>query len=335
MPEFREDQSTKEWVIIASERAKRPEDFKTIENVHKNDDSKNCPFCAGHESQTPDELFAYRESGTLPNTPGWRVRVVLNKFAALLPQGEIVRLQTDSMFVKMQGVGQHEVIIESPDHNQTMVTMEDKQVEEVFLAYKERFRVLNKDPRFEVIILFKNYGFRAGTSLSHPHSQLIAMPIVPQHIRLRIEQAMRYFDEKGSCVYCDMMKSESRAKERIIMETKNYLVFDPFASGTPFETWIMPKKHNSNFDDIAEDQCRELARVARQVLIRISKSLNDPDYNLVLFSAPTHERNLDYYHWHVKILPRVAEVAGFEIGSGMNINTAIPEEAAQYLRESV
>ncbi|HVN67619.1 MAG TPA: galactose-1-phosphate uridylyltransferase, partial [Candidatus Sulfotelmatobacter sp.] len=244
------------------------------------------------------------------------------------------RFMTDDFFTYMNGLGDHEVIIESPEHSQTIATMDQKQVEEVFLAYRERYAALARDPRFELVILFKNHGATAGTSLRHPHSQIIAAPITPLHIRNRIEAAMHYFDDHGSCVYCDMVEKEIKLKDRIVSESDNFVAFEPFASRSPFETWVMSKKHCSSFEFIVPEQTKELAFIMRGVLAKLYRSLNNPDYNLVLRSSPVHEKNVEYFHWHFMIVPRVSAVAGFELGSGIYINTVIPEAAAQYLRDA-
>jgi UDPglucose--hexose-1-phosphate uridylyltransferase len=216
----------------------------------------------------------------------------------------------------------------------SIATMDQKQVEEIFQAYRERYITLSEDPRFEMVIIFKNHGANAGTSLRHSHSQIIATPVTPMHIRHRIEEAMRYFDDNGRCVYCEMIEKEKKLEERIVLETENFIVFEPFASRSPFETWVLPKRHNSTFDNITPERCKELAYAMRLIMIKLYKSLNNPDYNYMFFSSPCHERGLEYYHWHIQIVPRVASVAGFEMGSGIYINTVIPESAAKFLRET-
>jgi UDPglucose--hexose-1-phosphate uridylyltransferase len=334
MPELRQNPATKEWVIIATERARRPEELGTGILPPSPNEQEKCPFCPGKEKHTPNEILAYRTYGTKPDSPGWWIRIIPNKFAALVPVGNEERVKSEDFFTFMDGVGEHEVIVESPDHHQTIATLEQKQVEEIFLAYRERYVALSDDPRFEMVILFKNHGVAAGTSLRHPHSQIIAIPVTPLHIRNRIEEAMHYFDDNGRCVYCEMIKKEKQVKERLVMETDNFISLEPFASRSPFETWVLPKKHNSSFEEISPESTKELAFVMRSTLAKIYKSLNNPDYNFAVRSAPIHEKNVEYYHWHVMILPRVSAVAGFELGSGIYINTVIPEAAAKFLRET-
>jgi UDPglucose--hexose-1-phosphate uridylyltransferase len=332
MPELRQNPATKEWVIISTERAKRPEEFGGVVEEEKPNEISVCPFCPGNEHLTPPEIVSYRTYGTKPNEAGWWIRVIPNKYSALLPEGNSRRLKVEDFFMYLDGVGEHEVIIESPEHNLAIATMDQKQVEEIFLAYRERYLALCTDKRFELITIFKNKGKGAGTSMRHPHSQILATPITPSHIRHRLEEAMRYFDDNGKCVFCDMIEKELKAEERIVIETDGFISFEPFASRSPFETWVIPKKHSSSFGNIIPENTKELAFVMRQTLVKI-KSLSDPDYNYVISSTPCHETNEEYFHWYIQILPRVAEIAVFELGSGILINTVIPEKAAKFLRE--
>lgn len=335
MPELRQDPTTKEWVVISTERARRPEDFFVRPAEEEKPEAKKaCPFCPGNERLTPEEILAYRAYDTKPGQPGWWLRVIPNKFPALVPSNDITRYMEEGLFRHMAGVGEHEVIIESPSHDLTIATMEQKQVEEIFLAYRERYIKLCQDPRFELVILFKNHGREAGTSLRHPHSQLIATPITPSHIRHKLDEAMRYFDDEGRCVFCVLLEKELKNKIRIVLETDNFLSFEPFASKSPFETLILPKKHCSAFGYITHEESKELAYIVRLTLAKIYKALKNPDYNYVIHSTPCHDMNEEYYHWHLQIVPRVVAVAGFELGSGIYINTVVPEEAAKFLRET-
>jgi UDPglucose--hexose-1-phosphate uridylyltransferase len=333
MPELRQNPATKEWVIIATERAKRPEELGAGITQVSPEEERHCPFCPGHEHLTPKEILSYRAFGTEANTPGWWIRIIPNKFAALQPKGGTKRDKVEDFFLHMDGVGEHEVLIESPEHEKTLATMDQKQAQEIFFAYRERYKTLSKDPRFEMIIIFKNHGLNAGTSLKHTHSQIIATPVTPMHIRHRIEEAMRHFDDSGSCIYCEMIEKEKKLEQRIVMESENYVVFEPYAAKSPFETWVLPKKHNSTYDSIGPEGTKELAYVMRQTMIKLYRALNNPDFNYMIFSSPCHERDLEYYHWNIQIVPRVAAVAGFELGSGIYINTMPPEVAAKYLRE--
>jgi UDPglucose--hexose-1-phosphate uridylyltransferase len=335
MPELRQNPATKEWVIISKERAKRPDEFASVlqQNEAENpDEKKNCVFCPGNETKTPKEIMAYRSFGTKPDAPGWWIRVVPNKFAALVFEGSSKRVKDHDFFKHMDGIGSHEVIIEGPDHELHIATMDQKQAEEIFLAYRQRYIALSKNFDFEMIIIFKNHGKSAGTSIKHPHSQIIAAPVTPTHIRHRLEEAMRYFDDEGRCVYCDMIEKEKEVAERVVLETDNFICFEPYAARSPFETYILPKNHQACFKDISEEEAKEFAFITRNTLIKINKSLNNPDYNYIISSSPPQEANEEYYHWHMRIIPKVSAVAGFELGSGIFINTVIPEDAAKFLK---
>jgi len=332
MPELRQDPTTKEWVIIAAERSKRAHDFKKAQLITEKPSYKeDCPFCPGNEHLTPHETLAYRSGGP-PDSKGWWVRVIPNRFPALSPQGSLERKEEKGFFRMMDGVGIHEVVIEDPLHNQLLPLMEDKQVEEVLLAYRERYLALREDPRIKLIIIFKNYGEAAGTSLEHPHSQLVGTPIVPSNVRKKLQEAARYYDDYGRCVYCDLIEEELSLGKRIVEETERFVVFQPFASRFPFETWIVPKQHQASFGPISMEDSKRFAKVIKGTLFRLHSKLNDPEYNYVIHTAPTKDEEEDYYHWHLQIVPRLTTPAGFEVGSGIFINVSFPEENAQYLR---
>lgn len=336
MSELRQDPATKQWVIIATERAKRPEDYQrnSKKSDHPDYDEK-CPFCPGNEDMTPPEEFAYRRNGTKANTEGWWVRVVPNKFAALVPSGNLSRIRENGFFRRMSGVGKHEVVIESPVHNATVGTMDLRQVEEILLICRDRFNKLSQDPRFQFVTIFRNHGRLAGTSLIHPHSQMIATPIVPLHIRHRLEEAMRYYDDNGECVFCSMLDEEIRIQKRLVLETEDFVAFEPFASSVPFETWVMPKKHAATYGSISIDDAKKLAAVLSRVMKRIYTGLNDPDYNYMIYTAPFKDATENWYHWFIQIVPRLTMIAGFELGSRVFINTTPPEEAADFLRQGI
>ena len=332
MPQLRQDPTTKEWVIVASERSKRPHDFiKPNPLIEKPLYKEDCPFCKGNEHLTPHECLAYRNGGGADSKEWW-VRVIPNKFPALSPEGSLVREET-GFFRMMDGVGVHEVVIETPIHSQLLPLMEDTQVEEVLLAYRERYLALREDPRIKLIIVFKNHGEGAGTSLDHPHSQLVGTSVVPSNIRKKLEEAARYYDDHGRCVYCDSIKEELKLGKRIVMDTERFVVLQPFASRSPFETWILPKEHQASFGLISKEDSKRFARVLKTTLFGLYSKLKNPDYNYVIHTAPIKDEQEDYYHWHLQIIPRLTTPAGFELGSGIYINVSLPEETAQFLRE--
>lgn len=333
MPQLRQDPTTKEWVIIATERSKRPHDFKKAKpSIEKPSYKENCPFCPGNEHLTPHETLAYRKGGP-PDGKGWWVRVIPNKFPALTPEGSLERKEEKGFFRLMDGVGVHEVVIGSPIHNQLFPLMDEFQVSETLLAYRERYLALKEDPRIKLIIIFKNHGQAAGTSLEHTHSQIVGTAVVPSNIRTKLQTAARHYDDHGVCVYCEMIKEELTFKKRIVMETDRFVVLHPFASRSPFETWILPKDHNASFGSIKMEDSKQFAQILKTTLFKIYSELNDPDYNYVIHTAPVKDETEDYYHWHLQIIPRLTTTAGFEMGSGMYINVSFPEETAQFMRE--
>jgi len=330
MSEIRQDPTNEEWVIMARERAKRPHEFVRQQTKPELPTfSSSCPFCPGNEAMTPPETLSYRDE----KSANWRVRAFANLFAALTPEGSTMRREEDSFFLDMDGVGVHEVIVETPAHNKPLALMEDSGVGDVLHAYHERYNALSQMPFLKLIIIFKNHGLSAGTSLEHPHSQLVATPIVPKHIRMKYEVAIRHYDNTGRCLYSDLVDHELRIGKRVVMETEKFVVFHPFASHLPFETWIMPKIRRACFGNASTEELKNLALVLRTTLRKLYRGLNNPDFNYVIDTAPIGDENKNYYLWHLRIIPRLTEVAGFEIGSGVNINSALPEETAQFIKE--
>jgi len=329
MPELRKDPIIGRWVIIATERGKRPHDSVIEEEVVK---GGFCPFCPGNEKTTPPEIFAYREPGTEPNTPGWSLRVVHNKFPALIPEGGLDR-RGEGMFDKMAGIGTHEVIIENPDHLTTLTNISIEGFMEVLTAYRERIKTLAEDPRFKYVLIFKNMGRAAGASLEHSHSQLIGLPIVPELVTEELSSSKFYYQYKERCVFCDMIRQELRDRVRIVIENEEFVALCPFAPRSPFEVWILPKNHYSSYVHLPEGSYRLLAEIFSETLQRLEKSLGKAPYNFILHIAPNREQELNYYHWHFEIMPKLTLMAGFEWGSGFFINPTPPEDAAQYLRD--
>ncbi len=357
MSELRQDPTTREWVIIATERRRRPHEFGGAFLSKKENDrdiqeySKDCPFCSGNEYLSPHETASYRTYGTSPNSKGWWVRSIPNKFPALslniendasLYEGARGGVNTDftgyffpratEVFRTKPGLGAHEVVIDTPKHNEKLPFFSDKQIQELFLMYRERYLDLHVNPKFKYIIIFKNNGANAGTSIAHSHSQIIATPIIPLTLRNNISQARFYYDEVGRCIFCDMIQSEIVDGRRIILQTDDFIVFHPFASTSPFETWIMPLYHEPCFSNASIDKIKALAIIVKKVINGMFNALNDPDYNFLFNNPPIADEKENYYHWSLRIIPRLTMKAGFEIGTGMSINTAIPEETAEFMR---
>lgn len=328
MPELRKDPITGRWVIISSDRGKRPAEF-VDQRAKKR--GGFCPFCAGNERTTPHEVLAYRDGGQA-NGPGWRLRVVPNKFPALQIEGDLNK-QGEGIFDKMNGIGAHEVIIESPDHNASLTSLPARAIEEVLWSYRDRMEDLKKDRRFQYTLIFKNEGLTAGATLEHTHSQLIALPIVPIQVQEEIDGCRKHYDLKERCIFCDIIRQELQSRTRVVMETQSFVALAPFAPRFPFETWILPKRHISCFSCSTNDDYRDLAFVLQDTLRRLDKALSNPPYNYVIHTSPFKEEINEYYHWHIELMPKLMNVAGFERGSGFYINPTPPEEAAQFLRE--
>ena len=328
---MRKDPVTGRWVIISTDRAKRPSDFSRERANIKGGDF--CPFCPGNETKTPPEILAYRHSENGRGSP-WNLRVIPNKFPALGIEGDLDR-QADGMFDKMNGVGAHEVVIETPDHMETLASMPAKRVEDVLWAFRDRILDLKKDRRFKYILVFKNHGEAAGASLEHPHSQLIALPILPKQVTEELEGAKRYFVNKERCIFCDIIHQELEARVRVAAENQDFVTLAPYAPRFPFETWILPKRHESAFENAPSNVYENLARMLGTLLRKAARVLDDPAYNLVVHSSPLQEDTHDYYHWHVELIPKLTKTAGFEWGTGFYINPTPPEESARFLREAV
>lgn len=332
---LRQDVTTNDWVIFAPERARRPHEWKQAaeKSAASLPSEGRCPFCQGNEQMTGPEIYALR-GGTVPNTPGWRVRVIPNKFPALRIEGETRRQEEGPVFRHMGGCGAHEVIVESPDHDLFLAHQPVEQVELLLRACQLRFNDLMRDLRFQTIVVFKNHGVQAGTSLRHPHFQLIATPVVPQLLRLKHRVAMEYFDQTGSCLYCVVLHEELLARDRVVAENDHYAAITPYASHVPFELWIVPKKHHSSFGLVDATLLFPLAELLKTVLRKLFCGLDNPAFNLILNTAPRGDEDKQYFLWHIQILPRLTTQAGFEMGSGMSINTTLPEDAAEYLRQA-
>ncbi len=330
MPELRKDPVTGRWVIIATDRAKRPSDF--LREKVQIRGSRFCPFCSGNEGKTPPEILAYRSDGSARNTPGWRLRVVPNKFPALGVEGVLNR-QGEGLYDKMNGIGAHEVIIETPEHQSTLATMPVQRVEEVLWAYRDRIIDLKKDRRFKYLLIFKNHGEAAGASLEHTHSQLIALPVVPKRVREEVDGARDHYNFKERCIFCDIIRQETESGIRVIVENQNFIVLSPFAPRFPFEMWIIPKVHQAAFEESQKHEFEQLASVLKDMLMRLDKVLDYPPYNYIIHTSPEGESTQDYYHWHLEIMPKLTKVAGFEWGTGFYINPTSPEESAKFLRE--
>lgn len=328
MPELRQNRFTKEWVIMATERAKRPEEMRVKREARAPlpHYAETCPFCPGNEHLAPPEVmrFAHPDGH-------WTVRVVPNKFAALSRVGE-PEWKIERFRRTVNGVGIHDVIVETPDHALSTAQLPPERVETILECYRQRFRAVSQDPRVAHITIFKNHGLRAGTSLEHPHSQMIGAPVISSQVRQRLYEAIRHFDEFGECMFCEMMQEELGEDKRVVLTSEHFVVIAPFASATPFATYIYPRRHMASFGDVSDAELADLARVLRTMLAKLYLGLDNPDFNYTIRSAPAETAGVKYYHWYLSIIPRLTRVAGFELGSGMFINTVLPEQATTFLR---
>lgn len=328
MREIRLNVATREWVIITTGREGKPTDYgrSEAEKTHERPEhEKKCPFCPGNEVTTTEAVFSLEGGG------GWAVRVVPNKYPALGEDMPLARKNAGTEH-SISGFGRHEVIIDTPLHNRTIALMEYEEAEKLLDAYRQRYIAAIALEGIEHVIIFKNHGPGAGTSLKHPHSQLVALPMVSSQVLDRLASAMNYYYETGECVYCRMLADELRCGKRMVLETEHFAAFVLYAAGAPFHTWLMPRRHTSGFDAATPGEMKDLARALRDLLRKYYRGLGDPNYNLVLRSVPVRTGETSYYHWYIAIVPRMGSAAGFELGSGMFINSSIPENDAEFLR---
>lgn len=338
MPELRHDPIQKRWVIIATERARRPSDFRIERDTAA--DGK-CPFCYGNEGMTPPEIRVVRD-GSVPNSPGWKVRVVPNKFPALRIEGDLDRAAA-GQYDRMNGIGAHEVIIETPHHDKDLADLSIDEITLVLAMYRDRIMDLRNDPRFRYVLVFRNRGSAAGASLAHPHSQLIATPVTPRTVAMELDSAREHYMAKERCIFCDIITQELETHSRIVAADSDFVSWCPYASRFPFEVTLAPRRHSHDFAMMDDAGLPRMARHLREVLQRIKRSLDDPPYNYMLHTAPAYHlkpRRPGYWstiemdwHWHLEILPRLTKTAGFEWGTGFYINPTPPEDAARFLRE--
>ena len=340
MSRLRKDPVVGRWIIISNERPKAPQDYHT-EEPEDDVTPAECPFCGGNESKTPHEIASFRTEKSKPDFTGWWVRVIPSKFPVLHVEGSLER-EGSGIYDWMNGVGAHEIIVETPEHAQRLEELPESQVEKVLWAYRDRILDLERDERLRYVMILKNQGIAAGSALNHTHSQIIATPVIPKRVKEKLDGAKSYYDYKERCVFCDMVRQELAEASRVVEESRHFVVFTPFAARFPFETWIYPKKHSCAYADITKEEMMDFSRTLKGALSRLSKTLDNAPYNYILYTAPNrvprrgHWHTLsEDFHWHLEIMPRLMRVAGFEWGSGFYINPTPPEDAARFLRETV
>jgi UDPglucose--hexose-1-phosphate uridylyltransferase len=329
---LRFDQTTSDWVVFAPSRQLRPHEFSRRRNSVMPEAAvpTACAFCPGNEAFTPPEI---QSVPALTGNSRWRVRVFPNKFPALRIEEQPIRNVDQGFFQSMGGCGAHEVIVESPDHSSCLAQQPVEQIECVLQTLQSRYSDLMGDTRFQTVVLFKNHGVEAGTSLSHPHWQLIATPVVPRLLRLKHFEASEYFDRTGQSLYRDLAVREMDQNQRVIAKNSSFVAFMPFASHCPFETWIVPLQSRASFRHVIQGELQQLAVVLKQVLLKLYTGLENPAFNLTVDDAPRGDEDKEYFVWHIRILPRLSTPAGFELGSGMSINTVMPEDAASFINQ--
>ncbi len=324
---IRLNQATHEWVIYAPSRRKRPQELQsaTVE-LHDPTECNHCPFC--RSIPDPDDPILLEIPGT--NGSQWQTRVVHNKYPAL--SADVTPKRAFSgIYLQLPGYGHHEIVIEHPDHYQNPATMSLQDVRAIVESYRQRYLELMKIPENLFIIIFRNHGKGAGASQRHPHSQIIATPIVPRHYRWREDEAQRYFDEWDHCAYCDMLEFEMGDRHRVVSENEEFLAFVPYAAEVPFEILILPKTHNADFGSITPHQMTAFASILKAVLEKLYLKLGNPDYNYAILTAARYRINQPQLHWYCQIRPRLTTAAGFEMGSGISINPSLPEVDAAFL----
>jgi UDPglucose--hexose-1-phosphate uridylyltransferase len=321
-------------VAVATERARRPDSFTQAakESVAAKD---VCPFCPGHESMTPPEVLAYRAPGLPANAEGWSIRVVPNLYAAFRPEPD-GQEHRDGRFWQRDAIGACEVLISSPDHRSPTPMLARHQVEEIVQSYLDRYHHHARNGALEQVVILYNHGRPAGASLEHPHSQLYAIGVRPPSLDAELEGAQRFQHENGACVFCRTLEDERRAGTRVVFENEAFVVFAPYAARTPFETWIMPRRHSPSFGELDPTREKPAFAEALQVTLRaLYDGLNDPPFNYFIHSVPLKADSSDAYHWHLELIPKLSTAAGFELGTGMWINVVKPEESAAFLRDRI
>ncbi len=336
MHELRKDPLLNRWVAVLSD-SKTPEEYSLPADDAK---ESSCILCSGRESETPPEIAAVRLNGSRPNEPGWQARVIPNSRPILQIEGDLGRKGV-GMYDKMNSIGATEIFIESPEHNNKPEEIGFEQMVKIVALYKERIADLEKDSRMRYILIYKNSGKEAGAVYSHPHSQIIATPIIPKRVKEELDGAKQYYSYKERCIFCDILREELRYGQRIIYETRNFVAFCPYAQRFSFEYWIMPKKHTCAFQDISTDEIEDFGLILATMMKRLGTIFKNPPYNYIIHTAPNRIPRRDHwhtlgedFHWHMEVMPRLTRVSGFEWGSGFYVVSTSPEDAAKYLSVS-
>jgi UDPglucose--hexose-1-phosphate uridylyltransferase len=334
--ELRFDLVSGDWVVIATGRAKRPEMFRKEKREESRVLAKDCPFCQIETQERPTAIFSngkmadFKPTDKIPDD--WTTVSIPNKYPAFVPASQLEKRREGEFFCAVNAVGFHEVVV-FRDHQKSLGQLSVKKVKEVIDVYQERYLALIKEKFVEYVAIFHNHGVEAGASISHPHSQIIATPLIDIDLQKALLNSEKCFREQCRCLYCEMGKWELKNQKRIVFENEDFFVLCPFASKAAFEMIISPKKHQSHFETIKEPQKWRFAEVLQSALAKLYKGLGDPAYNFYIHTPPHDQKKYDHYHWHLTILPKTATWAGFELGARMEISTIEPEKAAEYLRK--
>ncbi len=331
MPELRRDPISGQWVAIAIERAHRPESF-IRPLTHAETPGTPCPFCPGN-TKDEIELLAYHPPGIPPDDTNWTLRVLANKYPAFTLDSQTGRLSAQrGLHEATNGIGAHEVIIYTRAHDRDLALATPQEAADLVRACRDRMRAYARHPRIQYVAIICNHGREAGASLRHPHCQLLAIPVLPSKLVEELREAGYYHDTHAQCIFCALLRQELEEMTRIIWQNDAFVALCPWASRTPFEIWILPRRHGARFDGILHDEIPQLGDILRQVLARLYFGLNNPPFNFFIHTAPNQRDVSRYYHWHLEIHPKLSQPAGFELCTGVTINTAAPEHAAAFLR---
>lgn len=329
MHELRKDPLLGRWVAVLS-KSLPPSEYQVLENITESD----CLLCPGKEGETPAEITSIKEDGR------WLVRVIPHFNPIFQIEGDLGRRGV-GMYDRMNNIGANEIVIETPEHERSPEDLGIDQINRVLNVYRDRLADLEKDARLRYVFIYKNRGRAAGAIFSHPHSQVVATPIIPKRIKEELDGAKQYYAYKERCIFCDMMREEMRMEDRVIYETRDFIAFSPFAPKFPFEFWILPKRHSCAYQDIISSEIEDLSLMMMTMIQKLKKVLNNPPYNLVIHTAPNRIPRKDHwhtlgedFHWHIEVMPRLIRMSGFEWGSGFYILSTSPEEGAKYLREA-
>ena len=336
MHELRKDILLGRWVAIRS-NSKAPAEYPLTHEERNGQD--NCALCSGNENETPREIASIRRPSTQRNAPGWWVRAIPSFHPLFQIEGELGRKGV-GIYDMMNSIGANEILIESPEHNRRPEDLGIEQMSRVITLYRDRVADLHKDARLRYVLIYKDSGKEAGAIFSHPVSFLMATPVIPRTVKDELDNAKQYYSYKERCIFCDIMSEELRVGERIILETRNFVAFCPYAGQFPFESWIVPKRHCCAFHEITDDEIEDMGLILMSVLQKLRKVFNDPPFNYYIHTAPNrvprrgHWHTLgEDFHWHLELIPRLVRTSGFEWGSGFYVLYTSPENAAKYLRE--